>query len=957
MGLQDPPQADGGHIADADSNADSAPQLDGPTSTDADNDGEAPRESQQGYAKVYFPDGDYVFTTTTVVFGRNLERQRQIRRSQKQAQRARKALDTYRKEPSQPSQPGDGDQHGDPSESGQSLEGRPAPPSNFSEQGGPVWYALPSENEANLRRSKLRRRVSHLTKSSSTGSVAPASLHAGVNPYVPQFFETENAHTYAYVPIHTGIPEDINKISKDHLKFQYNFESECWELHVNGNRAIVNELLFEKGTTVALGHNDEIMIASLVMTFKLPDNGRAASRGASPSIGTFSEAAREEWTPEDSSGSERARVASTSPARRLSNAIQSGESESEEDNEDEDDVPEASTSKPKRAVLKLKAKAGGKKKPISPKLKRKSQAQKSPKRESSSEELPAPSNKKAQKQPEKKPKGAGKTIPGAGVDVAKAEDPPAGAAAEGDTLVNEPPRRSGPGRPPKDGNVSKRDKSLAQKLQKECEKRGERVPDFPEAVDIVRREQKEKAQRAKAIQNGELEEGQEIRPSIEVDTNGAGPSTLSNDVNQDGESSAATKRTSPKARRPTRAMSPVKPLAECTEEDLKKPEGTYLTFLDTILSEHSTGVADLQEIYELFMKKWPFFKYKIEGSGWQSSIRHNLLQNARFVSAGKSGKGKLWSINHDVPMEKEKRKEKPQQQKNQMGNGQYGARHPQHAQYGPGYGQPPPNGQPPMGPGGYYSPYPQAGYPPHQQAGQPSYGPSQQWQPQPGYEPRPPQLTGDPLVDDILVFNFRLAARYKDNGNEQQRHVAISNDIVNYLSECEQKKIPSEPAANRIKASETRELFADLVAIFRKHRPGIFIPDPFHLKPGEAQSWVEYGNEALQGQVPPSQAPPSQSPPGQQEQQSQANTAPLGEGPSTSTVSQSPRRQSGDAASAAGAPQPPLTAVTNGEETSQFPAGTILSAEAVANPAVSSSKRPIEDEHEQEPEAKRARAD
>ncbi|EMC92520.1 hypothetical protein BAUCODRAFT_78052, partial [Baudoinia panamericana UAMH 10762] len=83
--------------------------------------------------------------------------------------------------------------------------------------------------------------------------------------------------------------------------------------------------------------------------------------------------------------------------------------------------------------------------------------------------------------------------------------------------------------------------------------------------------------------------------------------------------------------------------SEYTEEQLKRPAMTYVHLLDDILRDIGTG--DLQEIYEALCKKWPYYRYRAGTSGWQSSVRHNLLQNDHFLRNGKNGKSSMWIIN------------------------------------------------------------------------------------------------------------------------------------------------------------------------------------------------------------------------------------------------------------------------------------------------------------------------
>ncbi|KAF2726307.1 winged helix DNA-binding domain-containing protein, partial [Polychaeton citri CBS 116435] len=79
-------------------------------------------------------------------------------------------------------------------------------------------------------------------------------------------------------------------------------------------------------------------------------------------------------------------------------------------------------------------------------------------------------------------------------------------------------------------------------------------------------------------------------------------------------------------------------------EELKKPTQTYIILIDEALRNHPTGIMDLQEIYDKICKRYPYYKYRANTTGWQSSVRHNLISCERFVEAGKQGKGRLWKI-------------------------------------------------------------------------------------------------------------------------------------------------------------------------------------------------------------------------------------------------------------------------------------------------------------------------
>ncbi|KAF2485345.1 hypothetical protein BDY17DRAFT_293406 [Neohortaea acidophila] len=812
-------------------------------------DEEVDLDNAKAYAKLVFTDGDFFITTTDVVLGRNMERFEQMRRRKKSELRARAELDTYRKEPSQPSQPGDGDQQFDASESSHSLEGRPAPPSNFSEHGGPVWYPSVSEDEAASHRPKARRRISHFSKSSSTNSIAPANLHAGTtsDPLDPS--REPATRTVAFIPIHTQVAEDIGKISKEHLIFRYNFELQTWELTVAGNRAFINDVLVEKNAIVPLHHDDEIMIATISMTFKLPDN---PSRHSPLSLGTFSQYSEADLSDGDSDGDELARV-STSPVRRLSNAMLVGSSEDEDDDDaekDDDAVVSRRKAGRKLPKLKLSTKTGGKKPAKSTKDKPSDKSPK-PKQQTKGKSVAEPSPEATRKVEAEKKLKEEATTPAEDKKASPAEVPfiKPGSVLEGIPMEELPEKRKGPGRPPKEGNVSKRDTQLANKKRKEYEKKGEEPPPFKVLVDIVRRESKFKEMQAKMEANGQLEPGQQIMASIEVDAAGDGSAATSRPRTEEGMTGENKKATSPSAKpKRMRAISPVKPEAECTPEELKKPDYTYVHIIDQILNEHPSGQADLQEIYELIMKKYPYYKYRQSTMGWQSSVRHNLLQSPRFTDVGRSGKGKLWTIDHDIPLDKEKKRRGTPPRAGP--SGQF-AHHGGAAPYGNVYGQQQPNGQ--MGPGSqagpagsYYPPYPhqhgqhpQHYYQPGGSASQVHYANSQSpaYAQQHANGSQPAQSTPTPyntLVQEILDFNKRHLASFPGaHPQEIERQGKILSAITEYLSDCHSYGVVAPAKRTTLQACGRDALiaFGGLAEIFRRHKPDILIPDPWRQTP------------------------------------------------------------------------------------------------------------------------------
>jgi hypothetical protein len=117
--------------------------------------------------------------------------------------------------------------------------------------------------------------------------------------------------TSAFLPVHPNVRDDIRHISKHHLLLRYDFQSQNWMLEVLGNGAFVNDKHFQRNATIALDHNDYVQLSSLGFTFKLPDNPRSPGL----SRGTFDDESDEGLSEEDD------QLVSTSPVRRLSNAI------------------------------------------------------------------------------------------------------------------------------------------------------------------------------------------------------------------------------------------------------------------------------------------------------------------------------------------------------------------------------------------------------------------------------------------------------------------------------------------------------------------------------------------------------------------------------------------------------------------------------------------------------------
>ncbi|KAF3042799.1 hypothetical protein E8E11_006153 [Didymella keratinophila] len=230
-------------------------------------------------------------------------------------------------------------------------------------------------------------------------------------------------------------------------------------------------------------------------------------------------------------------------------------------------------------------------------------------------------------------------------------------------------KRKGPGRPPKDGIMSKRQRSQLIKQAKEIERAKAAGID---PADIPAPSIKPKITKRKESNAGEVD-GDDILESTEQ-----------------GDGTMMDKSKQKQPIKPPRTPSPEMRIEDYSEEQLQRPSANYVVLIHEAISSSPTGQMNLQQIYTYIEKKYPWYKFKTTTSGWQSSVRHNLGQHDAFVKGDKEGKGFNWRINPEVSIEKERRK----RQNSPVVN------HAQRPQY-----YPPPNGYPPYPP--------QPGYPYH----------------------------------------------------------------------------------------------------------------------------------------------------------------------------------------------------------------------------------------------------
>ncbi|KAI0473153.1 hypothetical protein GGR56DRAFT_653378 [Xylariaceae sp. FL0804] len=190
-------------------------------------------------------------------------------------------------------------------------------------------------------------------------------------------------------------------------------------------------------------------------------------------------------------------------------------------------------------------------------------------------------------------------------------------------IMPEVPKRRGPGRPPKDGIMSKRERRLLKKQLQETSRKT--VPQDPQNEKIKRPvgrprknplpEDGERPEKRKYNKRKPKEEGEE---------------------GSDAERIAREKKDK-KARPKSPPLQLFK--SDYTEEQLQKPTKNYGVLIDETLTNGPAEGLTLKQIYKRIMKAYPWYFFYSETKGWESSVRHNLIGNDAFLKTGETG---LW---------------------------------------------------------------------------------------------------------------------------------------------------------------------------------------------------------------------------------------------------------------------------------------------------------------------------
>ncbi|KAJ4155711.1 hypothetical protein LMH87_000945 [Akanthomyces muscarius] len=313
-------------------------------------------------------------------------------------------------------------------------------------------------------------------------------------------------------------------------------------------------------------------------------------------------------------------------------------------------------------------------------------------------------------------------------------------------LMPEIPRKRGPGRPPKNGIMSKREQRLLKKQQQEMAKKT--LPQPPPLEPPIKRKVGRPRKHPLPDNAGDQPEKRKYKPRK---------------PREDGaEGSDAERRAREKKEKKARPKSPPLELKieDYTEEQLQKPNKNYGVLIDETLTAAGPDGLTLKQIYKRICQRYPWFYFHTETKGWESSVRHNLIGNEAFK---KDETTNLWSRVPGVELDagKKRKASSPDRAMAAQGYGPYSYpynAHQQHMAGPPGYGQ----GQVPgyqvqayAGQPAQQRPLQYA--PPVQQQAQPQQQPQQaqqqvpqqiqqQIQQQPPPQPQQPQQTPAPIA-------------------------------------------------------------------------------------------------------------------------------------------------------------------------------------------------------------------
>jgi len=582
---------------------------------------EAPRI--QAFAKLEFDDGQFYMNTYSVELGRDIRAarlalQRDLEGNQKGEVKVKKRSSSGE----------------DASQTASRVKregsGRLAG-SVVSETGGIMGVDMQDRDPRRKRKSKISKSTSSssqfLSRKNSMNipnvqtdyqSLAMASLSestAGAHPVNPLSL-LPSPDECPLIPIHppavaTGSAAGHKGISRKHVRIAFNFDKHLFEVEIKGkNGAFVDEQWHAPGEIRPLKSGSYIQIGGVGVRFVLPDvafgeTGAETIEGPDPAQG-----GKMSFEFEDERGESIAMADSSEDEVEESEDFLSGEEE-DEDDEDEEEL-----------------------------------------RQSGEAEVEGNSIDEQDDGEEGEP------------EVEKEDEPVKDEPSPDRAPPPLPARRKGPGRPPKNGIISKREQALIARKAREDAKKAFQIPASPPRTNTKGKGGKSKKDTRPETPPPPKPEKRKYTKRKKAGSQLDRQMEQTQDTGQGNQAPGhATEPIMPpkppkekKPPKPPRSPSPVFDESQMTPEQLAKPQSSYVVLIHEALTNSKTGAMSLPQIYRAIERRYPFYKLRVTTTGWQSSVRHNLSQHHAFRKVERDGKGWMWGLVPGVSIEKEKKR-------------------------------------------------------------------------------------------------------------------------------------------------------------------------------------------------------------------------------------------------------------------------------------------------------------
>ncbi|KAL1874904.1 hypothetical protein Daus18300_003445 [Diaporthe australafricana] len=251
-----------------------------------------------------------------------------------------------------------------------------------------------------------------------------------------------------------------------------------------------------------------------------------------------------------------------------------------------------------------------------------------------------------------------------------------------------PPKKRGPGRPPKNGVMSKREERELKKKREEEDKKNN-PPQEPGEPPIKRKVGRPR-KHPRPEDEGDQPEKRKYKPRKPKNEDGE------DDEDPDGDKADKQKR----LQKPKTPPLDLGKKEDWPEEKLQKPNKNYQTLIDEVLTNAAPDGLTLKQIYKRIATLYPFFCFCVDTKGWESSVRHNLIGSDCFQ---KNNETHLWKRVPGIPLESGKKRKpsdtaaepRPPPIYNNFSHA-HGYQQPTHPQHYPAQQMVPPGGAPQM---------------------------------------------------------------------------------------------------------------------------------------------------------------------------------------------------------------------------------------------------------------------